>query len=345
MNQMMITRLTRRRWVQGAGLATVVGLSAATGLIRVAAQESATPVPVSPADLADPDGAFLDLDGTSIYYVERGPETGPAVIMLHGLLGSTQDWDSTLDALADAGYRAIAFDLPPFGLSSKSPDLDFSARAQAERAIGLMDALGIDQATIIGHSAGGTIAGTIAERYPERVNRLVLVAPAYLGLFQIVFPEMTTLASPIAGESPGDQFGGAIEFFMVLYNPTNDPESPEDQARLRASVDALSQLFPPDRPGDPLRFTRVEGWEAGLLAYGQRALFDPANLGPNVVEVSVPVLLIWGELDPLIPLAIGDYLLNEYRDATLVSLDGVGHEPMFEAPDEFNQQVLDFLED
>lgn len=348
MHQMTTRRLTRRRWVQGVGLVSAMGLASAASLRGVAAQAEATPVgatpvTVSPADLADPDGAFLDLDGTSIYYVARGPESGPAVVMLHGLLGSTLDWEGTMDALAGAGYRAIAFDLPPFGLSSKSPDLDFSAVVQAERTIGLLDALGIDQATVIGHSAGGPVAGTIAERYPERVTRLVLVSPAYLGLFQIVFPEMTAPASPVSGESAGDQFGGAFDFFAVLYNPTNDPESPADQARLREAVHGLSEIMPQNRPGDPMRFTRIEGWEAGLLAYGQRALFDPANLGPDGAAVSVPVLLLWGELDPLVPLAIGQYLVDQYEDASLVSLTGIGHEPMFEAPDEFNEHLLDFL--
>src|SRR5690606_24147837 len=136
----------------------------------------------------------LDLDGTSIYYVARGPETGSAVVLIHGLLGSTLDWEGTLDALAAAGYRAIALDLPPFGLSAKSPELDFLAAAQAERVVGLMDALGIEQATIVGHSAGGPVAGAIAERYPDRVTRLVLVSPAYLGLFQTVMPQMTAPA-------------------------------------------------------------------------------------------------------------------------------------------------------
>ncbi len=340
---MTLKRLTRRRWVQGVGLVSVIGLASIANVRGAVAQAGSTPVAVAPVDLADPDGAFVDVGGVSIYYVARGPETGPAVLMLHGLLGSTLDWEGTIDALAEAGYRAIAFDLPPFGLSSKSPDLDFSAAAQAERAIGLLDALGIEQATVIGHSAGGTVAGTIAERYPERVTRLVLVSPAYLGLFQVVMPEMTAPASPVAGTPSGDQFGNAFQFFAVLYNPTNDPESPADQARLREAVHSLSEIMPQNRPGDPLRFTRIEGWEAGLLAYGQRALFDPANLGPDVASVSVPVLLLWGEVDPLIPLAIGQYLVDQYQDATLISLPGIGHEPMFEAPDEFNRHLLDFL--
>lgn len=77
----------------------------------------ATPRPVTPQDLADPDGQFVEINGASVYYRARGPQDGPPVLLLHGFLGSTVSWDETLGILADAGYRAVAFDRPPFGLN------------------------------------------------------------------------------------------------------------------------------------------------------------------------------------------------------------------------------------
>ncbi len=77
-----------------------------------------------PAALAEPDGFFVQVDGVRIYGRALGPEDGEPVLLVHGFGGSTFSWRHTLKALAEAGYRAIAFDRPPFGLSAKQGALD-----------------------------------------------------------------------------------------------------------------------------------------------------------------------------------------------------------------------------
>jgi pimeloyl-ACP methyl ester carboxylesterase len=330
-----------------AFLAVVGGLSGAMAAVSVEA--IATPETVAPEDLADPGGAFVEVDGARIYYVARGPEDGPAVLLLHGLLGSTLTWNATIDALAAAGFRAVAFDQPPFGLSDKSPDLDYSVSAQADRTIGVMDALGIERAVLVGHSAGGPLAGTIAERYPDRVAKLVFVAPAYLGLLLTADSATASPAPSAAATAEGSPRPGrqpSLGLFPVLFDPTNDPHDPADQARMRDAIAAERARQAEETPAapagqDPFRFIQIPGWEAGLLAYGRVWLNDPAILGPAPEALTMPVFLIWGEHDRS---AISEQMRALLPDAAWAIIPKVGHFPMEEAPAAFSRELLAFLE-
>lgn len=181
-----------------------------------------------PADLAAPDGIFTTINDTRIYYVERGPADGAPIILLHGFLSSTEIWGHTLDLLAEAGYRAVAFDRPPFGLSDKNPELDYTLAAQAELTADLMDELGIEQAVLVGHSAGGAVIAQFALLHPERLAGLVFVDGAV----------------GVDGAFMGDQSGDSPALFANV-----DPASPFAQAALRAfftsqfARDMLSQSF------------------------------------------------------------------------------------------------------
>ncbi|MDQ3695695.1 MAG: alpha/beta hydrolase [Chloroflexota bacterium] len=336
-----------RRAVPLVVLSTLIG-SLWSPVKTMAGQQLATPETVTAEELANPDGAFVEVDGARLYYVARGPEDGPVVLLLHGLLGSTLSWTATIEALADAGHRVVAFDQPPFGLSDKSPALDYSVAAQADRTIGLMDALGIERAALVGHSGGGPLAGTIAERYPKRVAKLVLVAPAYLGLlFAATEGDGAPTATHPAAASPRPGRQPSFNLFPVLFDPTNDPRSPEDQARLREAIAAeraaMSQVMPVvDAAEDPFRFTRIAGWEAGLLAHGVAWLNDPAIIGPNPAAITAPVLLVWGEHDGIA--AVGEQLRALFPEAEAVIIPGVGHFPMEEAPDLFSDALLAFLD-
>ncbi|MBA2519598.1 MAG: alpha/beta hydrolase, partial [Chloroflexia bacterium] len=312
-------------------LFTLIG-SLWSPVTTMAGQQLATPETLTAEALADPEGAFIEVDGVRFYYVARGLEDGPVVLLLHGLLGSTLSWTATIDALASAGHRVIAFDQPPFGLSEKSPALDYSVAAQADRTIGLMDALGIERVALVGHSGGGPLAGTIAERYPDRVSKLVLVAPAYLGLlFAPTSGDEAPDATHPAAASPRPGRQPSFTLFPVLFDPANDPRSPDDQARLREAIAAeraaLSQAMPlADASQDPFRLTRIVGWEAGLLAHGVAWLNDPAIMGPNPAAITAPILLVWGEGDGIA--GVGEQLQALFPGAAAVIYPGVGHFPM-----------------
>jgi alpha-beta hydrolase superfamily lysophospholipase len=110
----------------------------------------------SPQELADTGGAFAEVNGASIYYIAKGESSNPAIILIHGFGGSTFTWRGNIDALAGAGYYVVALDLPPFGLSDKSPEIGYSRSDFAAYVAGLMDYLEIESATFVGHRRGGS---------------------------------------------------------------------------------------------------------------------------------------------------------------------------------------------
>ena len=283
---------------------------------------------VDPAALADPDGQFIAVNGVRAYVLVRGPADGQPAVLLHGLFGSTFTWRHTLDGLAAAGYRAIAFDRPGAGLSDKPADLDYSHPAAADFTAALLDALGVERAVVVGHSAGGNVAAHLALRHPDRVGRLALADAAIVGP-----------AGP-----PG--FVGAIVAFP--------PFTRWGQIGLRA-------FFTPERLGnavagfyaDPATLTpevqdgywrafRTSGWELGLIGLTRDAAGNRLA-DAQVSQIAAPALLVWGERDTLTPLDQAERLRALLPDAALTVIPAAGHQPMEEAPDAFNAALLAWL--
>lgn len=119
---------------------------------------------------------MLAVAGARLHVRQSGPEGAPAVILLHGFGASLHTWEPWAEALA-ATHRVIRYDIPGFGLSPPDPGNDYSLARDIAVLEGLMDTLGIASAALVGHSMGGKIAWHFAARRPDRVSRLVLVAP------------------------------------------------------------------------------------------------------------------------------------------------------------------------
>ena len=130
----------------------------------------------------------IDVDGVTTRVLQAG-HSGPVVLFIHGLSTRADRWRAALERLGASGFRAIAFDLPGHGLAAKPADFDYSSPALAKFALGVLDALDIEAAHLIGTSLGGQIAVLAASLAPRRCESLFLVAP--LGLAPI---------SPDAGE-------------------------------------------------------------------------------------------------------------------------------------------------
>ena len=116
----------------------------------------AGPKPIDPSTLIDTNGAFVMLAGRSVYYVHY-PADGEAVILIHGLGGSTVSWQHTAPALQASGFDVYALDLFGAGLSEKGLDLDYSHPSQVEMIIEFMDTQGIQESNFVSHAFGGTL--------------------------------------------------------------------------------------------------------------------------------------------------------------------------------------------
>ncbi|MDJ0273444.1 MAG: alpha/beta hydrolase [Aigarchaeota archaeon] len=122
-------------------------------------------------------GSWIDVDDVNIFYVMRG--FGQPVVFLHGWAASSFSWRKTLPVISQH-FRALALDLPGFGLS-KRPPTGISLSSVTDILMKALDRLGVEKFCLVGHSMGGAISAHIAAQYPERVDRLVLVNPSLVG--------------------------------------------------------------------------------------------------------------------------------------------------------------------
>lgn len=285
--------------------------------------------------LADPDSRFIEVDGIRVHYKVRGAEpsaTSPTFVLLHDFGGSTYSWHAVMDALAERG-SVMAFDRPAFGLTERpapgswTGTNPYGPEGQVSLAVDLMSALGIDDAVLVGHSVGATLALRIALAHPERVKALVLVdaavyqhagAPGW-ARWLMGTPQLNRIGPVImrqlAGET-GDE---------VLRNGWAHPENVPD-----ASLKEYRKAF------------EVDGWDVALWQY-TRANRSP-DLAPKLGSVTVPSLVITGALDKVVPPADSERLAAALPHAQLASLPGCGHAPQEECPDAFLGSLDEWLD-
>lgn len=322
----------RRRWPRRLAIVAVVLLAI------VAIGPFLVPLPPTPdrpaAEVAAElglAGSLVEVDGTQAWVAEAGPADGPPVILIHGFGGSTWSWRETIPALADAGYRAIALDLANFGLSDKSWDRDTSHARQADLVAGLMAERGIDRATVVGHSMGANVTAWLAERHPERVERVVLVDAA---------------TGPAAQGGGGGPLGALVGLPNVRRLGQLALRSLVDEDRLAGilrSAYADPARATPEALAGYAAALKTAGWDDGLLAIIRDG---GANDLPAPVAdlVRVPALVVWGREDAWIPLAAGEALRDALPAAAWRIIDDAGHLPMEEQPDAFNATLLAWLE-
>ena len=261
------------------------------------------------------------LAGTRLHVRDEGPRDAPAVLLLHGFGASLHTWDAWAERLR-ADRRVLRIDLPGHGLSGPDASGDYSDARSHALIDALLDARGVSRATLVGHSIGGRIAWRYAGRAPHRVERLVLVAPDGFA-------------------SPGFEYGRAAEV------------PPTAVAMRWALPRALLRGALEPAYADPAVLTDalLERYHALMLAPGNRdaliarmrqtVLEDPV---PTLRRLPMPVLLLWGERDAMIPVANADDYLAALPRGRLVRLPGVGHVPQEEAPDASAAAVRAFLD-
>jgi pimeloyl-ACP methyl ester carboxylesterase len=322
----------RRRRLRRLGIALLVLLVA---FIVVPFLIPLPPQPDRPAEEVAADlglgGALVEADGTGVWVEEAGPADGPPVVLIHGFGGSSWSWRATLPALAAEGYRAVALDLANFGLSDKSWDLDTTHATQAELVAGVMDRLGIERATLVGHSMGANVLAWFAARHPDRLERAVLVDAA-------TGPASTGGGGGIVGQLvrlPNVRRIGQL----VLRTQLTE----ERMAEILGSAYADPSRVTPETLSGYVAPLQTVDWDLGLLAIvrdgGDNDLDAPID---DVLDV--PTVIIWGREDPWIPLSSGEALLAALPGAEWHVIDDAGHLPMEEQTAAFNDILITWLE-
>jgi pimeloyl-ACP methyl ester carboxylesterase len=322
--------MKRRRLLRFVGIGLILVLLAVL-VVPLVIPIPPIPAAATPQELADPDSRFLEIGDLTVHYKRMG-EGEPALLLLHGFLASTQSWRRIMPALAQ-DTTVIAFDRPAFGLTERPLPGSFpqarnpyTTAAQIELILGLLDQLGINKAVLVGHSAGGPLAARVALAYPERVEALILIAPAiYTG------GGTPAWLKPLLGTPQARRLGPyLVRRFLTGSLDRLVSLAWHDPARFTAA-DAEAYT----------RYTRIPDWDRALweftLAGGSAFPIE------RLAELDLPVLVITGDDDRLVPTADSIRLAETLPQATLVVIPACGHVPQEECPEATLAAMADFL--
>lgn len=245
----------------------------------------------------------------TLHVRDSGRKDARPLILLHGFGASLHAWEPWALALSDE-YRVIRFDFPGSGLSPPDPTGDYTDARSMQLLNALMDKLGVSCATLIGNSMGGRIAWSFTARFPDRVDKLVLISPdgfASPGFEYDKKPEVPTMVKLMRYALPKSLLT------MSLKPAYADP---------KVMTDALATRYHD--------LMRAPGARDAIIArMEQLALTEPT---PLLRKIQAPTLLLWGKQDGMIPFANSAEYLKTIPNATLVSLPGIGHLPHEEDP-------------
>jgi len=250
--------------------------------------------------------------GQKIHYLEAG--SGPNLILLHGLGGSSQIWGFNIGPLAEK-YHVFVPDQIGFGKSDK-PLVNYRVRTYVDFLDQFCKQLNIEHPILVGNSMGGWISAIYAATYPDRVAKLVLV--------------------DAAGYAPPKDFDTRAFYGL---NPTTRAEM-----KLLVAKVFYNKAFQSDAAIDQSMTARLGAGDGYTIKSITESIIRGEDLLDDVVKtIKTPTLLVWGRQDGLVPLSDGERLHKDIAGSTMVVIDECGHIPNVEKPGEFNAAVLKFL--
>ncbi len=274
------------------------------------------------------DVQYVTIHGHRRAFVKKG--TGPAILLLHGMACDHTTWLPIIDKLAEK-HTVIAPDLLGHGRSDK-PRADYSVGGYANGMRDLLTVLGIDRVTVVGHSLGGGVAMQFAYQYPERTERLALVAPGGLGsevtpiIKAVTLPGFHTVMGLLT--APGVRHG--ISRAMRRLNRM-DHAAVRDLGEIADIIEHLK---------DPR--------ERRALAHVVRACIDLRGQIITMVDRAylaqeMPMCVLWGEDDMVIPVSHAQHIRQLVPEARVHIIPGMGHFPHKDAPDQTVEVLRRFV--
>ena len=262
----------------------------------------------------------LGASGTRTRVLEAG-SGDKAMLLVHGVGARADRWRLNLEALADAGYRAFAIDLPGHGLAEKGGRFDHSVPNYAAFAQAVLDEVGVDRVYLVGTSLGGHVLATVACEIPERVAGLAMVGT--LGMAPIGQAARERTAGLIGDTSP--EMVDRKLHSIIHDDSLVTEELYREEVRINNS------------PGAAEGFERVSDYFANRI--------DDDVVGERLAALSgrFPVLLVWGRQDMGFPLSMGEAAHELLAGSRLAIMDNAAHAPYYERPETFNAIITQFF--
>jgi pimeloyl-ACP methyl ester carboxylesterase len=278
------------------------------------------------------------VNGVQLAVVDEGG--GDPVVMIHGFPELAYSWRWQFPALTEAGYRAIAYDQRGYGESSKPGNVDaYTLTNLVADAVGLLDVLGLERATYVGHDWGSIVVWAAAIMHPERVQAVVSLNVPYRG-WCAGFPSTEVIREKLAG-----RFGYVLAFQELGMTESAFQADPE--AWLRTIYLGVA--------ADPT-FMTDDDFAVYLDAFVRGGLFGPLgpyrNIDANATAtahlanspVTQPTLMMTADRDPILPPSLANGMGRWVQQLNVIGIDGSGHWTQQEQPQQVNEALIGFLQ-
>jgi pimeloyl-ACP methyl ester carboxylesterase len=259
--------------------------------------------------------------------VEMG--SGPTVLFVHGLGGAWQNWLENIPAIADAGYRTVAVDLPGFG-ASEMPREKISIAGYGRWIDALCEEIDTGPVALVGNSMGGFIGAEVAIKFPARVEQLVLVSAAGISV------EHERNEQALAVLYRAERISKYVVGWVAARSEAVSRRPGMRRALMRL-VAAHADQLPAPLVAEQVRGSGTDGFLPALDALTDYPIRE------RLSEIAAPTLVVWGEDDKLVPLRDADVFEELIPDARKVVFADTGHVAMLERPERFNRLLCDFL--
>ncbi len=277
------------------------------------------------AKYGNAESKYLALDGVRVHYRDEGPKDGPVVLLIHAHFDSLLAWDPWAAALKDK-YRVLRFDMTSHGLTGPDPSNDYTL----ERTVALTEkfatAMGVEKMSIGGTSMGGTIAIHYAAAHPDQVEKMILLSPGALN------PRVRgrTTPPPLPGWVDIAQvITPRIVFQKLLENGFGDKSKIKPEL-----IDQWWELM------------RREGQRKAEITRTRQ--YVSGDIEAKIREVKAPVLVMWGEKNPVVTVDQAKEftkMLDHAPAVKLIVYPGVGHMAVHEAPEATAKDARAFLDE
>jgi len=270
-------------------------------------------------------GAFAPLSQGNIHYRWEGPETGPVLVLVHGFSTPNFIYEQNVRALNEAGFRTLRFDHFGRGWSDR-PRTTYDIEFYDQALIELLDHVGIDQPFgLVGLSMGGPIVSEFTARYPDRVNRLVLLVPAGLDTAGSQGSSAALLRTPLIGDWVWRMFGKSI----LLGNRQYDESARAPEDRLQGDV---SKQF------------EYRGYLQALLStFRHMPMTGREETFTRLAETGVPVMAIYGDADQTVLISSAAKLEALMPGAEIRVVEGGEHGLNYQMHDLINPWLVDWF--